>query len=103
MELAPPFTIQDDGGESIIRSAPNSGGRSVGMRALAVLLFAISIGIGLAVLVSISYLLLAFQAVTTGLVDITITFFAVIGLSLLIPFGWIAKTIFKKGLDLWNS
>jgi hypothetical protein len=66
--------IQDDGGESIIRSAPNSGGRSVGMRAIAVLLFATSIGIGLVVIDFVRYLLLAFQAVTSGLVDITITF-----------------------------
>lgn len=75
----------------------------VSMRVLAILMFTVSIGIGLVVLVFARYLLIALEALTSGLVDITITFFTVIGLSLLIPFGWIAIRIFKKGLNYWNS
>jgi hypothetical protein len=73
------------------------------MRALALLLFAASVGIRFVVLVFGRYLHLAFQALTSGLVDTTITIFAVTGLSLLITFGWVAVTIFKKGKDLWNE
>jgi hypothetical protein len=73
------------------------------MRALAILLFASSIGLGLVIFVCVRFLLRVFQALTSGSGDITSTLFFVIALSLLIPFGWVAVRIFKKGQDLWHA